>query len=574
MPALTCDVLVIGAGAAGLRAAVAAAQAGARTLVVDRGIPGHAGATVSAASDWMAYGAAFGHRDPRDTPEQHALDIVMKGGLCLRPALARRIAEDAPARLRDLEAYGASFDKAPDGTYIQIHSDGATYPRACGRGADTGPMMVRALLAECQRLGVVSRSGLRLVDLAGTSEGTIGGARFVSQSGESVSVSARATVLATGGDGSLFRHNALPAGITGTGYAAALRAGARLANMEFLQIGPCINHPVKFALSGIFWRLGRTLRNGLEEEFLSVPEGVDLESALHIKGHSFPFTVRNDSVYIDVAIFREIVEGRGGQHGGVFMDLTATPREEIEHRAEVPLAHLLERGIDLRTSPVEFAPSIQHCNGGVLIDESAATDLPGLFAAGEAAGGQHGADRPGGNALSDTQTFGAIAGQNGAAWASSDAARPTEGAAEPLPEPAAGGRDAGELLERLRVTLWRACTVVREETVLAAALDDVAEMATTPAGGALGEVLDLRDGLACARAHLLCARARTESRGTHFRADHPATRDPEWIAMQTVRLSEDGDVILRREAPEIDAALHEAWQASPERRQEPLKPCW
>lgn len=236
--------------------------------------------------------------------------------------------------------------------------------------------------------------------------------------------------------------------------------------------------------------------------------------------------------------------------------------------------HLLQRGVDLRTTPVEFAPSVQHCNGGVLIDEAAATDLPGLFAAGEVAGGQHGADRPGGNALADTQAFGHIAGESAAAWAASAAARPVEAFDAPEAEPGSGSPGAGEALGRLRALLWRSCTIVREEPVLAEALAEVESMAATGCGGNLAERMKWRDGLLCARAHLLSARARTESRGTHFRADHPMTRDPEWIALQTVRLTGSSCLTLERMSPEIDAAAREAWERSPERRSEPILPCW
>jgi len=564
-------VLVIGSGAAGLRAAVAAAADGADVLVVDRGEPGRAGTTVAAASDWMAYGAAFGHRDPRDSPAQHAIDTIVKGGLCLLPELARRIAGDAPARLRDLESYGAAFDRAPDGTYLQVHSDGATYPRACGRGADTGPTMVRALLAECGKRGVRLTGGLQLADLLLGPGAQAAGALFADSRGDPVAVHAGAVVLATGGAGLVFEHNAYPPGMYGAGYASALRAGARLANMEFIQIGPCINQPFKFALSGIFWRMNPRIVNGVGEEFLArvVPAGVGLASAVHAKGHSFPFTVRNDSFYIDTAIYREIVGGRAGPHGGVFIDVTGGGAHEIERRADVPLRHLLARGVDIRASAVEFAPSIQHCNGGVLIDTGARTDIAGLFAAGEAAGGQHGADRPGGNALADSQTFGAIAGSSAERWASE------RGRVEPadrleLPGPRGSGRDAAKLLRELAHIMWRHCSVVRDDAGLSTAIATVREMSSEPVLGSTGELLDLRDALAVAEAHLMSARSRTESRGTHFRADYPRTVDPEWICIQTVRLGEDGNLLVEAFVPDVEEEVMNAWLASPERRSQPL----
>ncbi|MBD3176364.1 MAG: FAD-binding protein, partial [Armatimonadia bacterium] len=397
-----------------------------------------------------------------------------------------------------------------------------------------------------------------------------GGAVFVDASGEVVSIRAGATVLATGGAGWVFEHNAYPGGMFGTGYAAALRAGARLANMEFIQIGPCISHPVKFALSGIFWRMDPKLTNGQGQEFLedAVPSSVDLESAIHIKGHSFPFTVRNDSVYIDVAIYREIAEGRGGPHGGVFIDVSHNSDEELERRARVPLEHLLERGLDFRQEPMEFAPSIQHCNGGVLIDRAAATDLRGLFAAGEGAGGQHGADRPGGNALADSQVFGRIAGQSAAAYALGAGIKELDGAPHP-PEESQGGEPVADILARVQRAMWRGCSVVRTEEGLAEAQGAVDAAVASPPSGSLTERLDLRDALAVARTHLACARRRKESRGTHLRADHPVTKDPEWVRIQTLRLT-DGDLEIEDIVPEFDDNILKLWQESPENRSEPL----
>lgn len=577
----SCDVLVVGAGAAGLRAAIAAAHAGAHVIVADRNEPGRAGTTVAAASDWMAYSAAFGHADPRDSPEQHALDVILRGGLCLRPALAQKIAEDAPARLADLESYGARFDRAADGKYVQVHSDGAAYPRACGRGADTGPMMVAALKAECQRRGILMHGGLRLADLILDGARRTAGAVFSDRRGLATVISARAVVLATGGAGRVFRHHAYPGGMFGSGYAAALRVGARLANMEFLQIGPCIVHPVRFALSGIFWRLSPRVLNGRGEGFLAtrVPAEVDLQEALHIKSYSFPYTVRNESFHVDIAIYQEITEGQAGPHGGVYMDLRSVPARELEQRAAVPLQHLLQRGVDIRTDQLEFAPSVQHCNGGVLIGEDAETDIPGLYAAGEVAGGQHGADRPGGNALADTQVFGRIAGAAAAEYArTSEAPGAAEAPCQPAPDP-----DAPAATERLRAmqdVMWLACTVIRNDSGLRAALERVEGLTAEPASGTQEEILDLRDALCVARAHLVSALGRTESRGTHFRSDYPRTLDPDCIRLQTVRCA--GDAIqLGSERPEIEDYLLHLWQASTERRatppagwQEPHAPDW
>ncbi|MCX6374961.1 MAG: FAD-dependent oxidoreductase, partial [Armatimonadetes bacterium] len=201
MPEYKADVLVIGAGGAGLRAAIAARENGADVLVVEKGVAGEAGCTRNSASDWMAYGAAFGHADPNDSPHEHWLDIMIKGALVARPELARRIAFEAPDRLLDLESYGASFDK-DDGKFVQILSDGARFPRACGKGTDTGPEIVRVLLAKARELGVRFAQRTMVGDLViceSPQRRIIGCWGLDLDSGDLAVFSTPAVIIATGG---------------------------------------------------------------------------------------------------------------------------------------------------------------------------------------------------------------------------------------------------------------------------------------------------------------------------------------------------------------------------------------
>ena len=543
MPEYKADVLVIGAGGAGLRAAIAAREKGADVLVVEKGVPGESGCTRNSASDWMAYGAAFGHADPQDSPHEHWLDIMVKGALVARPELARRIAFEAPDRLLDLERYGARFDKR-DGKYIQILSDGARFPRACGKGTDTGPEIVRVLLAKAREIGVRFAERTMIADLVtydSPKRRVIGCWGLDLGSGEAAVFEAPSVIVATGGAGDLYEFNVFPDGMTGDGVAAAFRAGARLANMEFIQIGPCIIHPVKFALSGVFWRMNPRLTNGKGEEFLSkrVPSDIDLANAIRLKGVSFPFSVRNDSMYVDIAIYEEMTSGEAGPHGGVFLDISHNPASEIETRARVPFEHLLALGVDIRKGPVEFAPSVQHFNGGVLINERAETDIPGLYACGEAAGGQHGADRPGGNALADSQVFGAVAGLEAASFAAGCRVQP--GLAGMTAErrirgllaiPADSSRDWGGLHAGIGVMMWRNASVVRTEAGLSAAgssLGMALGMLARSRPGEMRAFLEMRNLLDIGQAVIASARTRTESRGTHYRADYPRRDDGNWI---------------------------------------------
>ncbi len=419
MQQLTTDVLVIGSGGAGLRAAIEARTCGASVLVLDKKKPGLASTTYWAASDWMAFGAAVGHADPADSPEQHYLDICAKGGLVSDPELSRIVAYEAPDRVEDLTRWGMDWDREPDGRYRQILSDGATYPRALGKGAETGKHLVEVLLERAAQLGCMVLGGWRLADLLADEKGVLALCLSASQE-DWLLVRAKAAVIASGGMGALFAANIFPQGLFGEATIAALSAGAKLVNMEFIQIGPGSMWPMKFALSGVFWRLAPQITNGLGEEFLGryMPEGVDLAQALWVKGVSYPYTVRNESQYVDRAIFHELAEGRGAEHGGVFLSLAHNPPEVIETEARVPFEFWLKHGVDLRRDALEFAPCCQHFNGGLLIDSTASVGVPGLYAAGEAAGGPHGADRPGGNALADCQVFGRIAGNSAADWAS------------------------------------------------------------------------------------------------------------------------------------------------------------
>ena len=550
------DVLVIGAGSAGLRAAIAAREAGADVIVIEKGTAGKSGCTQNSASDWMAFGAAFGHADSADSPQEHWLDIMIKGALVARPDLARRIAEDAPDRLLDLERYGARFDRR-DGKLVQILSDGARFPRACGKGTDTGPEIMRALMSKAQGLGVRFVEGVTAVDLViseSTPKRLVGCWGISPQGSRMVCFTAPAVVVSTGGPGELYWFNVFPEGMTGDGMAMAYRAGARLVNMEFIQIGPCIVHPVKFALSGVFWRMNPKLRNGDGREFLldRVPAEVNLPNALHLKGVSFPFSVRNDSMYVDVAIYEEMKHGAAGPHGGIFMDVSHNPATEIETKARVPFEHLLARGIDIRKEPVEFAPSIQHFNGGILIDERAATDVAGLFACGEAAGGQHGADRPGGNALADCQVYGAIAGVAAAEYAAGNkfggeadlvrawADRQFRNVSAVPPDPSAEWSEAGD---ELRAAMWSYVSVVRSSQGLSEANRILTRMASKLRRSRpwnLGSYLEIRNLVELGQVIAGSAKLREESRGTHYRSDFPRREDDHWVKQIVVNRSETG----------------------------------
>jgi fumarate reductase (CoM/CoB) subunit A len=537
----TTDVLVIGAGGAGLRAAVEAKANGADVVVINKGVSGETGCTKSAASDWMAFGAAFGHADPKDSPKEHWIDIMVKGGLVCEPPLCRNIAFNAPDRLMDLENWGADFDKTDDGKFVQILSDGARYPRACGRGADTGPVIIKVLMDRASQMNVRITDNISAVDLILNESGEVVGCWGVNETGRLALVEAGAVVLAAGGAGGLYALNVFPEGMSGDGYAMAYRAGAELVNMEFIQIGPSIVHPIHFALSGVFWRLNPRITNKNDEEFMPkyIPAGVDIGKAIYVKGISYPFTIRNESKWVDVAVYTEIAEGRGTEHNGVYMDISHNDPKVIENEARVPFNHLMKYGIDLRKDKVEFAPAIQHFNGGVHINVKAESTIPGLYAAGENAGGQHGADRPGGNALADCQAHGKIAGENAARFSrsrgkvalSGGKIREVEREYSELTAKREGSVTVDQALADLRWTMWKNASVVRTEDGLKSIISYISSAPSNPAVAPdeFQKFLDYRNTLAVGRMVAESALMRSESRGTHYRADCAAVNDPGWL---------------------------------------------
>ncbi|KYH41217.1 MAG: hypothetical protein AYL33_004740 [Candidatus Bathyarchaeota archaeon B63] len=509
----------------------------------------------------MAYGAALGIADPRDSCEAHFRDIVETGAYVCDQDLSRIIAYEAPDRFHELVEWGVDFLRRPDGSFLQVMSDGATYPRACGTGADTGRQIMKALKGQVMERGINVIENVMVVDLIERG-GVVGGAVGIHmETLERIVFLAKSVILATGGHGGLYSYNVFPPGMTGDGYAMALRAGAKLVNLEFMQIGPCVVSPFKFDVGGVLWRLGPRLMNGRGEEYLAkyLPGGISIEDVYRLKSVTFPFTMRNPSGYIDIANFTEILEGRGTERGCVLFDLSHVPPERIEEKASIPFRFFSRRGVDIRREPLEIAPAIQHLNGGVLINERAETNLTGLYAAGEVAGGPHGADRPGGNSLADCQVFGARAGRQAAlrakravrAISPRDAGR-IVGLIDSVSR-MRGDYNVEPLMGRVKQLMWRNVSVVRNERGLNRTLKElsglhgiVASRIFVDEEGLVG-ALELRNMVELGMAITKAALTRRETRGSHYREDYPERDDGRWLRM--IEISWDGgglSVNLRR----------------------------
>lgn len=523
---IACDVLVIGAGAAGSRAAQEAKRANPqlRVVLAVAGKYCRTGSTQLIASESLGINAPFNFANDGDNPDIYYQDMLATGGGLNDPALCRIIADESCARIQDLISLGMAFD-CKTGVPLQTKLSGCSKARSLTCGGSTGVEMLRALAKGHTEAGVEILEHVRLLDLWQDADGRVCGAIGLTHSPDNpakstgeIRIRAGATVLATGGAGRLFRRNVNPPTLEGDGWAMAYRAGARLVNMEFFQIGPAVMWPkIQFIIHSHMWKLKPRLTNAGGEEFLAnyCPPGVVPEDVFDAKILSYPFSVRTVAKYLDIAIFKELAAGRGAANGGVYFDVTHVSEQELRQKAPITYQTLRNAGVDLARQKIELGPVVQNFNGGILIDKNGSTGVEGLYAAGEVTGGVHGADRPGGNNLIDTQVFGCRAGRAASEFALSVRGK-TSGSVPQLSHDAVAAPDA-EAVRRRAALYERELTIVRRAEGLKKVLDFVAEQSPTSYAE--------RNALLVGRILATAALTREESRGTHYREDFPDT-DP------------------------------------------------
>ena len=566
---LSTDVLIIGAGGAGMYAAIAAARVGAGVILADKNMIGRGGATVMAQ---MTVAAALAEQEP-DTWEDHFADTLAAGrGLCDGP-LAEVLCRVAPDRMREMDDWGVGWART-DGHIRQVAAPGHGRRRCCYVDfLNTGPAVAGTLRKRVGRTaGIRALSNVTITDLV-VKDGSVRGALALAlEDGEELDIAAGATVIATGGLTRLYARSSASNNMAGEGHALALRAGAALVDMEFVQFFP-IGHlaPRLVGMDPIMWdpfryKLGGRLLNGAMEEFIDRYGGED--------GGRYTAT-RDLATY---AICREVEAGRGSPSGGAWLSFTHLPEAELRAAFGPVIDRLLRNGIDLTRESVEVAPIAHYHMGGLKVDTRMRSTVAGLYAAGEAVGGAAGANRLSGNAISEALVYGEIAGREAARYAGShaggwdaraadavrdavDAVRDTapprlRAAAAGEADGASGARGAGEtsgadeavraggasgasavaLMHELRRLMWRQVGPFRNRAGLSAALDRIRTMRTddlrrVPAPRAAAFAIErtdwheLRSALLVAEAVTVAALAREESRGAHQRDDFPETSE-------------------------------------------------
>jgi len=552
------DVLVIGAGGAGMRGAIAAASAGARVLVLCKSLLGKAHTVM--AEGGMA--AALANVASLDSWEAHFADTMKGGKLINNWRMAQIHAQEAPERVLELERWGAVFDRTRDGRIHQRPFGAHTYPRLAHIGDRTGIELIRSLqdkLVHTDRIEVhMEVTVARLLTWEGRAAGALAYRRA---DGKLVVYTARAILLATGGAGRIYRVTSNSWECTGDGPTLAYEIGAELQDCEMVQFHP----------TGMVWPPG--VRGIL------VTEGVRGEGGLLRNKDGERFMERYDHERMELssrdvvarAINAEVVAGRGTPHGGAYLDITHKSPDYI--RRKLPSMHeqfLKLAKVDITREPMEVAPTVHYFMGGVRVQpETGATNVPGLFAAGEVAGGLHGANRLGGNSLSDLLVFGKRAG-DAAAECATDKPSPrvehaqVERGIDRLLSPLS--RPHGESPYKLQGELQDVCAtyapIIRDEPGLRQGLEKVLELTERAeqcgTGGPSGRKFnpgwhtaeDLRSMLINAEALFRCALERKESRGAHARSDYPRL-DPRLAQVNMVVVRSEGGMSVR--AVENDA---------------------
>ena len=524
-------------------AAIAAARNDASVLLLDKSLVGRGGATIMAQ---MTVAAAIGHEEP-DHWTDHLQDTLAAGRELCDEGLARLLCENGPARIFEMDGWGAHWARGADDRIRQVKAPGHGRARCCYVDfLNTGPGVAGTLRRQVSTLDPVRRvSNVAVTDIVVRDGRAVGAVGLDVVSGDVVTFAAKAVVLAAGGLTKIYRRNSASTNMGGEAYALALWAGADLIDMEFVQFFP-IAHlaPRLVGMDPIMWdpfryKLGGRLLNGDFDEFMHRYGGQDSGTYT---------TVRDQASY---AILKEVEAGRGSPHGGVYLDFRHVPDATLRGAFGPVIDRLAQNGIDLTRTPVEVAPTAHYHMGGIRVNGRMETRVPGLYGAGEAVGGANGANRLSGNAITEALVFGECAGREAAAAVAGTphgwTARAAEGAVERLHGALDAADDSGvpaNALERkLQDVMWENAGPFRTGEQLRQALDGIhalreSPVAVRPAEGFnldLQDRLELRAMLTTAEAVVRAAIGRAESRGAHQRLDFPES-DERLVGNQVIEM--------------------------------------
>jgi succinate dehydrogenase / fumarate reductase flavoprotein subunit len=554
------DVLIIGAGGAGLRAALGALAQGAKVAVVCKSLLGKAHTVMAEGG----IAAAMANVDSADDWRTHFRDTMRGGKLLNNWRMAQIHAQEAPERVRELEQWGALFDRTQDGQILQRAFGGHTFRRLCHVGDRTGLEMIRTLQDRGVQLGIDVYMECTISRLLKDGDRIAGAFGYWREQGRFVVFRAKSVVLATGGIGKAWKITSNSWEYTGDGMALAYDAGAELMDMEFVQFHP----------TGMVWPPGvqgilvteavrgegGILRNKLGERFMEKYDPKRME-----------LSTRD---VVARSIYTEVREGRGTEHGGAYLDISQKPADYVKKKLPSMYHQFKELAdVDITKGPMEVGPTCHYMMGGIRVDaETARSSVPGLFAAGEAAAGLHGANRLGGNSLSDLLVFGRRAGLAAADHAkavqttSIDSTQIEEGARAMLvPFERKAGESPYAIHSDLQETMQNLVGIFRNKEDLLRALEELEKLKqrvehVSVEGSRLFNpgwhlAQDLKAMLTVSVAVARSALAREESRGAHSRIDHPSL-DPAWGTKNNVIVREGSAMTLRQSlVPEMPSEL-------------------
>jgi len=577
------DVVVIGAGGAGLRAAIEASAQKAKVALVCKSLLGKAHTVMAEGGAAAALGNVFSE----DNWRVHFRDTMRGGKMHNNWRMAQIHAQEAPDRINELEAWGALFDRTPDGKINQRPFGGHTYSRLAHVGDRTGLEMIRVLQDKGVHSGIDVHMECTIVKVFVVGGKIAGALGYFRETGRFVLFKTGAVVLATGGIGKAWQITSNSWEYTGDGHALAYEAGAELIDMEFVQFHP----------TGMVWPPsvrgilvtegvrgeGGVLKNSKGERFMFryMPDmfkgdyaETEAESDAWVKGDRKKNRRPPELLTRDVvakAITKEIAEGRGTEHGGVILDIASKQSPDFIKKKLPSMYHQFKElaHVDITKDPMEIGPTTHYVMGGVKVDaETQESTVPGLFAAGEVAGGMHGANRLGGNSLSDLLVFGRRAGQHAAGKRGAPAipdAEVEQAMREALGAFEREGENPFAVQSALQSVMQRNAGIIRDKAGLETALKELDKLKTRANKvGITGSreynpgwhtAIDLQSLIIVSEATARAALERTESRGGHTRSDYPDS-DEKQAREQIVIKKEGGRMVVRREAqPPIPADL-------------------